>query len=197
MSRTALLAATLIALSTPALAQHGGGGSGTPALAPPAEASQFDFLVGQWDLVARPAATTLATRIHGVPKLVGSWKAWRAFDGWGIEDELRLTDASGNPRTLSHSLRVADATTRTWKTTSLDAYRTSFSTSVGEWKEGEMRTSASGTDAEGKGFMSRSRYVDIKPASFRFVQERSTDDGKTWTETLRIDAKRISATATR
>jgi hypothetical protein len=197
MPRIAVLAAALLSWSTPSLAQHAGSASGTSALTPPAEAAQFDFLIGQWNLVARPAATTLATRIHGVPKLVGSWKAWRAFDGWGIEDELRLTDESGNPRTLSHSLRVADATTRTWKTTSLDAYRTSFSSSVAEWKGGEMHTSATGTDAEGRAFMNRSRYVDIKPSSFRFVNERSTDAGKTWTETLRIDAKRVAAAATR
>ena len=85
----------------------------------------------------------------------------------GIEDELRLTDASGNPRTLSHAMRVVDPTTRTWKTTSLDAYRSSFASSVGEWKNGEMHTSSSGTDGEGKAFQSRSRYIEIKASSFR------------------------------
>ena len=81
---TRWMIAAMIALPPTALyAQHGGA---SPSIAtPPREATQFDFLIGQWDLVAKPAATTLAMRIHGAPRFVGSWKAWRAFDGFGIE----------------------------------------------------------------------------------------------------------------
>ena len=90
-----------------AIAQHSGGGAPPPPVAPK-EGTQFDFLVGQWELIGQPQATTLAQRIHGVSKLPGTWKAWRAMDGWGIQDELRLTDPSGylaqGSRTTSSSV---------------------------------------------------------------------------------------------
>jgi hypothetical protein len=61
-----------------------------------------------------------------------------------------------------------------------------------------MNQSSSGTDAEGKAYMARTRVYDITPNSFKWQQDRSTDGGRTWTEgTLRIEAKRVSATANR
>jgi hypothetical protein len=61
-----------------------------------------------------------------------------------------------------------------------------------------MRIDASGTDADGRAFVSRSRFHDIGPSGFRFQQDRSYDDGRTWTEGhLRIVAKRVAAIAPR
>jgi len=164
---------------------------------PPREAAQFNFLVGQWELTVKPAATTLAQKIHGMPKLTGSWKAWRALDGWGVEDELRITDKSGNPVSLSHAVRYYDAASRRWKTSGLDVYRGIFTSAVAEMRGTDIVASSSGTDTEGKPYLSRSRYSDISANGFRFVQERSTDKGKSWQENLVIDAKRVSQSATR
>ena len=188
--------ALLIALSTSAQAQHTGGAPS--ARTAPAEAAQFAFLVGQWDLVVRPNASTLAMKIHGVPKLAGTWKAWRAFDGFGIEDELRITDASGNPRTLSHAMRYYDATAKRWATTTLDVYRGVFTSSTANWRDGKMTVTSRGVDGDGKPYVARTTYSDITPASFRFRQDKSFDDGQTWTEgVLTIDAKRVAASASR
>ena len=184
----------VIAAPTSAPAQHGGAPSIRSA---PKEASQYDFLVGQWDLVVRPAVSGLAAKIHGVPKMAGTWKAWRAFDGFGVEDELRITDESGNPRSLSHAMRYYDATTKRWNTSQLDVYRGTFTQSMAEWKDGTMVTTGHGTDAEGKVYATRAKYYDITPTSFRFRIERSTDEGKSSSESLGIDAKRVAATATR
>src|SRR5215212_7990315 len=84
------------------------GAQGARTTLPPttAQATQFDFLVGQWDVTVIPKVSSLVARMHGVPKRLGTWKAWRAFDGRGLEDELRITDAAGNPRSLSHSVRI-------------------------------------------------------------------------------------------
>jgi hypothetical protein len=193
-----LLVLTAIAI-TPlvAAAQHAGSGSPAPSTVAPREASQFDFLIGQWQLEVRPAVSSLAAKIHGVPKLVGTWKAWRAFDGFGIEDELRIVDQSGNPKTLAHALRVYDAAARRWTSSTLDVYRATVVASTAEWGSNQMTATSRGTDKDGKPFVARTRFTDITPASFRFVQERSTDDGRTWTETLRIQAKRTAPTAAR
>jgi hypothetical protein len=188
--------ATALAPS-PASAQHGGASPSLVTTAPK-ESQQFAFLIGQWELEAKPQATTLAQKIHGVRKLVGTWSAWRALDGWGVVDELRITDPSGNPMLLSHAVRIYDPTAHHWKTSALDVYRTTYTQGTGEWQNGELVSTSRTFDADGKPVVNRTRFRDIKAASFRMQQDKSMDDGKTWTEgTLIIDAKRIAAVAPR
>jgi hypothetical protein len=178
-------------------AQHAAPG-GRPSYKAPAEARQFDFLIGHWDLEITVPPPSLAARIHGMPKLVGSWKAWRGLDGWGIEDELRITDEAGNPMSLAHALRAWDAAAGRWSYSTVDAYRARFTGGGAEWRGGEMHLTSTGTDLEGRAYSGRSRFFAIAPDSFRFQQDRSFDGGTTWTEgTLRITAKRVATTATR
>lgn len=155
---------------------------------------QFDFLLGQWDVDAQPKVSGMAAAIHGSPKLTGTWKAWRALDGLAIEDELRIVDASGNPISLSHAIRLYSKTDRRWKVVGADAFRARFSESSGEGVGAEMRLNGRGTDAEGHPALTRMRYYDIKPDGFRMQQDRSVDDGKTWDEAvLVLVAKRAAA----
>jgi hypothetical protein len=180
------------------VAQHSAGGSAPRPAGPPAEAAQFDFLVGEWSLNVIPRVSGLAAKIHGIPKLVGTWKAWRTFDGWGIEDEMRITDASGNPMSLASAMRFYDATAKQWTQALFDVYRGRFATSTGSWSGNQMTFLARGTDSEGKPVVTRTRFFDITPTAFRFQQDRSQDDGKTWQEgTLKIEAKRTAATTSR
>ena len=189
--RYALVLIALVAMPARLPAQqHGGAAPGAPSR--PREAGQYDFLIGKWELSVKVPATSLATRIHGMPKLVGTWKAARALDGWGIEDELQITDAAGNPKTLSHAVRVFDPAAGRWSQSMLDVYRARFTTATAEWKDGQMQQSSQGTDPDGKPVVSRTRFYDITPTGFRFQQDRSADGGKTWTEgALKIEAKRI------
>lgn len=178
-------------------AQHGGGAS-TSTPAAPKEGAQFDFLIGQWELSVKPLATTLGQRIHGVPKLLGTWKAWRALDGWGIHDEIRLSDASGNPRLFSSSVRFFDAKARRWSISSIDVYKNVQAQSTAEWRGSEMVISGSGVDDEGKPFTSRATFSKITAKAFSYRLDRSTDGGKTWTEGItKIDAVRVAAVAPR
>ena len=196
-ARHALLAMTIAILPSPLLAQHGGGAS-APTTVAPKEATQFDFLVGQWELVATPKASTLAQRIHGVPKVSGTWKAWRALDGWGIEDELRLTDASGNPLLFTHNVRYFESAKRRWNVSVVDVYKGVLSTSSADWKNGEMMLSGRGTEPDGRAYISRAVFSKITPSSFSYRLDRSYDNGKEWTEGVtRIDAKRVAAAAPR
>lgn len=177
-------------------AQHSG--AAAPAPIPPKEGAQFGFLVGQWELVAKPLATTLAQRIHGVPKLSGSWKAWRAFDGWGIEDEVRLSDASGNPKLLTHTTRFFDTATRRWSIAAIDVYKNVQSQSTAEWRNGEMMTTGKGTDETGRAYISRATFLKITANSFSYRIDRSFDGGKSWTEGVtQIEAKRVADAAPR
>ena len=197
-TRYALALVLLLSLPGIADAQHGAGGSAAPSTTAPAEARQFDFLIGQWELEVKPKIGGLAAMIHGAPKLVGSWKAWRSLDGFGIEDELRIADASGNPVSLNEAMRVFDRSQNRWTVVGLDVYRARVSNSTAQWNGAEMRIDGNGVDGEGKPYVSRVRYFAIGADAFRMQQDRSFDNGQTWDEaTLAIDAKRVVSGSTR
>jgi hypothetical protein len=178
-------------------AQHEGGAQALVTKAPP-EASQYQFLVGEWSLTVKPQAVGLAQKIHGVPKLHGTWKAWRAVDGWGVEDELRIVDASGNPRALTHFIRLYDAAGRRWIVSAMDAYHGKSTSSIAEWKGSEMVATSEGTDQDGKKFISRVRITGITATAFKYTQDRSYDGGAKWDEgVLTIEAVRTAASAAR
>lgn len=159
-----------------------------------AQEKQFDFLLGQWEVDVRPKVSGIAAAIHGAPKLTGTWKAWRVLDGLAIEDELRIVDASGNPISLTHGMRIYSKADRRWKTGLIDAYRAGFSESSGEAAGAEIVLTGRGVDSEGHPVTTRVRYSDIGPNGFRMQQDRSSDEGKTWAEAvLTIVAKRTGA----
>lgn len=190
-------ALTLLTAPMPGVAQHAGGAA-PPVTRATKEATQYDFLIGQWDLVVKPKATTLAAKIHGAPKLQGTWKAWRAFEGFGVEDELRISDASGNPLAYTHFSRIYDAGAGQWSISGLEVYRQRFTSSTAQWKDGEMVSVSPGVDADGKPRLTRTRVHKITPTSFRYQQDVSEDGGKRWTEeNLVIEAKRVAAAAAR
>lgn len=196
--RSTVTALLVVALSSPLAAQHSGGGASRPALSPAPEATQFDFLIGQWELTVYPKVSSLAARIHGAPRLLGTWKGWRAIDGFGVEDEMRIVDRSGNPSSLTHAVRVYNANEKKWMIAGVDAYRGKTSASSGELKGGQMVIFGQGVDEEGKPLITRTRYYDITATAFRYQQDRSTDGGKTWDDgRLRIEAKRVAGEAAR
>ncbi len=183
--------------TTSVWAQHSGGVA-LPAITVPAETSQFDFLIGHWELEVTPKVSGIAAALHGAPKLVGSWKAWRAFDGHGVTDELRVIDASGNPVSLNHTLRIFDAKAQQWLVQGLDVYRARFGAATAMWRGGEMWVSGSGSASDGKPVLTRSRFSDITAERFRMRQDRSSDNGVTWDEgVLSVSAKRLARVAPR
>lgn len=189
--------AVLLCAPLAAGAQHDAPAGGAGAAAAPGAAAQFDFMLGQWELEVHPKVSGLAAMIHGAPTLAGTWKAWRVLDGLGIEDEMRIVDASGNPISLSRALRVYARGEDHWKVSGVDAQRGRLSAASGQLTNGEMRMEGSSTDAEGKPTLTRTRYYGITADSFHMQQDRSTDNGQSWEEgALIIDAKRVAASAT-
>jgi hypothetical protein len=177
-----------------ALAQQSGDAAMTRS-AP--EAKQFDFLLGQWQLDVQPKVSGLAAIIHGTPRLVGTWKAERSADGLGIDDEMRIFDASGNPISLSRAHRVYSAAEGLWKISGQDVTHAHNSESTAKWSNGVMQVEGRSADPAGNPSVTRARYFDISADSFRMRQDRSSDNGQTWDEgTLTIDAKRVTATPT-
>lgn len=188
--RTTILAA-MLACASAANAQQA-------PTTPRPEAMQFDFLIGQWELEVHPKVDSLIAKIHGMPQLTGIWKAWRAFDGFGVDDEIRIIDTSGNPVALSHAMRAYSGAESGWLVASLDVYRGRVTESKGQWQGNEMVLNGKGTDPEGKPVLTRARFSKISVEGFHLQNDRSADNGATWDEgVLVIDAKRVAATAPR
>lgn len=197
--RAFILLATLASITVALPAQQAAGGAAQrlPSTAP-VEAEQFAFLVGQWEVTVTPKVNSLAARIHGSPTFVGSWKAWRAFDRFGVEDELRIMDRSGNPNNLTHTMRFYDAAQSKWTLTALDVYRGRYVSAVGEMKAGELVVTSVGKDGEGKSYVQRARFFEITPTSFKYQADRYMNDEKKWdTAVLTMDARRVAAVAPR
>lgn len=184
---TLLLAATGAVTPRCALAQS------APATTPPREASQWDFLIGDWELDVRPKVSGLAAALHGAPRLAGHWRAWRAFDGFGIADELRIVDASGNPVALNHALRAWDPVQRRWAVVVLDVYRGRVTQASAQWQDGEMRQQGQGSAPDGKPLLTRTRLHDIGSDRFALRQDRSADGGASWDDAVLVMHARRSA----
>ncbi len=179
-------------------AQHGGASTALPAVAASKEARQFDFLMGQWEIELTPKVSSLAAMVHGAPRLLGTWKAWSAFDGFGIEDEMRVVDGSGNPVALTHALRIYDSKSGRWQISALDVYRARFSSASGARQADEMHINGTGTNSEGKPYLSRTRFFEISADGFRMQQDRSFDGGGSWVEAaISVAARRVAAKAAR
>lgn len=168
--------------------------AGAAGVAAAPEARQFDFLIGQWKVSGEAKTSGLLALIHGTPKLVGSWKAWRVADDHGIEDELTLTDASGNPTSAVHFTRTFSREENCWKITSRNTYNGSAPPATARWQGDEMLVMGSGASPEGKHYRSRTHYAAITPVSFRMVQDRSYDEGKTWeAAAVTLDVRRTGS----
>jgi hypothetical protein len=189
-----LLMCVLLAASAAVSGQHP---APTPAAQPGAESRQFDFLLGEWRLVVTPRVSGLAAMLHGTPELVGTWRASRTFGGLGIEDELRISDDSGNPNAWIRTLRIFSSREQAWQTASVDAQRARASTGSATWRDDGMWVESRGVDAEGNAYRTRSLFHAITPDAFRVRQDRSHDDGASWDEgVLEMRATR-TAPATR
>ncbi len=198
MRWTSCVVASLSFVGAVGAQQNGRPQSAAPSSAVPAEASQYDFLIGQWELVVRPKVSGIAARIHGAPRLLGTWKAWKVLDGRAIEDELRIVDGSGNPSALTLNLRLWSPAEGRWLQNGVDGYRARVSSSTATRVANGMEATGKGADPGGAPVLTRSRFTAITPTSFRFAQDRSNDEGRTWEQdVLVIDAKRVAAVAPR
>lgn len=171
-------ALTLILCATPSWAQSTSetGARTLPDATPPAEASQFDYLIGDWTFVAQSKSPNTP------PTYEGRWTARRAFDGFGIVDEWRVLTPDGATAYLGFTARVFDRESMTWKLQFLNVRAGRWSTQHAVFRDGEMHLWWEEQDADGRPFTARVRYFDIQPDSFRWEMDRSYDGGASWIE---------------
>ena len=160
--------------------------------APPPEASQFDFLVGEWTV-------DVTSKAPGTPPQYRGWRAAKTLNGLGIVDEYGVADDAGRIVFAGTTLRVFDTKAATWTMRYVDQ----FAGETGRWSElegvkqgQEMHVEQRGQGPDGRTTILKIRYYNIQPNHFSRAADQSSDGGAAWVrDYLRIEATRRSKTA--
>jgi hypothetical protein len=161
--------------------------------APPPEASQFDFLLGEWTVNVTSKATATP------PQYKALWRAWKTLNGLGVVDEYAVSDDAGRVVYGGTTLRVFDTKAGSWTMRYVDQ----LGGKTGRWaelvgvKEGpEMHVEQRGQSPDGRTTILKIRYYNIEPDRFSWAADQSSDGGATWVrDYLRLEAARRSKTA--
>lgn len=133
----------------------------TPCATRP-EAAQFDFWLGEWNVTnaqGQPVGTNTIKRVLGQCVV--------------LEDYSEYLGGGGK------SFNLYNAQKNRWEQTWVDD-RGAILHFTGAFKDGAMRLTGMGHNAEGKPVVHRMSYSPQTDGRVRQMWETSTDDGKTW-----------------
>ena len=142
------------------------------------ESKQLDFWVGEWEASYAGPNNTAGKSRNRITKIM---------DGCVVLEEF-----AGAPGTKlnGHSVSTFDRATKQWKQTWVDN-TASYLDLVGGPAEGGKFVFARETERQGKKVRQRMVFQDIKPDSFKWLWQRSDDNGATWATGWEIDYKRV------
>lgn len=156
----------------------------------PAVLSRFAFLVGRYQCKAKLKSPT------------GEWQTFQAtwnghfiLDGYAIEDEYRMTNPSGDLIVLGMNFRAYDPAKQKWNIKWLNGLGGTWM-DLGTDDLGGVKIddhSIIYTFKETGAFQAyvRATYTNISKTHFTWRGEKS-DDGKSWTEFMVIEADRVN-----
>jgi hypothetical protein len=153
----------------------------------PREASQFDFLLGDWQ------ARTVRYRPDGseIGGYGGTWRARHLHDRRMVLDEFTARLDDGSEISYMATLRTFCAATGRWEMTFLIAHQPQLISSFsGVFEDHEMKLEGSGRTLAGQPVVARVRFFDITPRSFEWENRVSLDGGATWYRDSAISARR-------
>ncbi len=159
-------------------------------LSPPAEAHQFDSLLGTW---------TISVELHKPnipPKLEGKWTFTRDGDGFMIVDEYRVFSGIGKTAYLGNTYRIYDPLTRAWTYQFTEPGRGPFSRPSREsWSSGTSRVQGNELvdESSQEGVTTRARFHNVNSDHFSCEFEVSRDGDASWTNTGHVEAHKITA----
>ena len=131
------------------------------------EQKQLDFWVGEWKLTWPGPKAELQ---HGTNSIR------RVLDGCVVEENF----SGGQVMHLrGRSLSLFDARQGKWKQTWVDN-EGGYLDFVGEFSHGQMILSREARDRQGKNFLQRMVFKNIRPNQLDWSWERSEDGGKSW-----------------
>ena len=148
-----------------------------------AHQGDFDYLLGDWEF-------TSVSREYGKGR--GYWSAVRLAEGAQILDEYRVVGDAGETYYVTSTLRAYNAVADRWELVSVESTNGLHDLGTARKVGAEMHIEQKFGVMSKTPSLWRIRYYDIKPDSFSWTGDRSTDGGKTWTtKWLQIEARRI------
>jgi hypothetical protein len=137
------------------------------------QAQVFGRLVGTWD-----GEYTEFSKDGKATRSTGEWIFGWVMDGLAIQDLFIIhPSAAGKQRYIGTTLRFFDPKTKTWSVTFIDPEYGAIETLTGG-AVGDDRVVLLSKDEDGK--QRRWSLDDIRPDSWIFRDEASSDSGKTW-----------------
>jgi hypothetical protein len=155
------------------------------ATAPPADRvdgrHDFDFIFGEWRIANRKLEDPLAEEPTEWLEFEATSEAKPILDGLGNIDTVSAPDFPGRPGFHGFSLRLFDPETGLWRIwwASIIGRGQLDTPVVGRFHEGEGRFECDDV-LGGRALKVRYDWTDITPASARWTQSFSFDDGQTF-----------------
>ncbi len=163
-------------------------GFGKLNLQAPSALSHFAFLIGRWTCEARLKTTDRSWQVFRA-----TWLGRFILDGYAIEDEYRMTDATGELIVLGMNVRTYDPTKRAWNIRWLNALAGSWTDLASEELGGvsidDHSIRYSFREPVAAQAYTRATYLDISAGHFTWLGE-SSDDGQTWTDFMVVECYR-------
>jgi len=148
---------------------------------------QFDYLLGDWEFTSND-------KEYG--KLRGYWSAVKLAEGQ-ILDEYRVVGDKGETYYVTSTLRNYNRYKAHWELIGSEPGSGLRDFGTGRKVGDEIHIEQTFGVASGRPSILRIRYYNIKPDSFSWRADRSTDGGKTWVKDhLTIEARRIGPART-
>jgi hypothetical protein len=152
-----------------------------------AHKGDFDYLLGDWEFTAQSKE---------FDKFRGYWSAVRLDEGQ-ILDEYRVVGDKAETYYVTTTLRNYNKFADRWELTGADAGGGLQDFGTAQRVGDEVRIEQKFGVARGQASTWRIRYYNIKPDSFSWSADRSTDGGKTWVQNFQtIEARRIGPART-
>lgn len=148
-----------------------------------AEARQFDFWLGKWDL-SWPAEQTGG---ENGDKGTGTNRLERLFGDCVIEENFSTSDG----KFMGRSLSVYDEKEGLWRQTWVDSSG-GYLVFTGGMNHGEMELRTASVERDGETVVSRMVFTDIAANSLTWHWQGSRDGGETWKELWTISYVRSS-----
>jgi hypothetical protein len=182
--RTGILLAAVAALVPPLSTQTAGKRTPEQIQASYEEhKGDFDYLLGDWEFSA-------VSQEYG--KMRGYWSAVR-LDKGQVLDEYRIVGDKGETYYVTSTLRNYNKFLDRWELVGADAGTGLQDFGTGRRAGAEMHIEQKFGVASGNPSTWKIRYFDIRPDSFSWSADRSTDGGKTWVKNFQtIEARRIA-----
>ena len=162
---------------------------GNPNPNAPPELSQFAFIIGEWRCDVRVNGEDGTSQTYRA-----TWVGRYILDGYAIADEYRMVDQAGELLVHGMNFRSYSLEKKTWIMRWLDGTRSVW-VDLGPQELGGVRVNADTIvfnliDRFAPDAISRVTLSNMSAHRFAWREEKSLDEGRTWSDFVTIESHR-------